>query len=214
MKYNIKVNKLNNDEWSTKAFVSLTINDSFKINDITVRESKDGSLFVAMPGYRTNKVDEYGNPVYRNYCYPITAEFRKELFDNILKAYEKDKEVTVNPKTKKLTYEVNMFACNGNTNIESMGRVKFDDCFVVDGLKVIDSEKGSFVAMPSKGRTGEDGNLEYTDICYPVTKEFREKLYTEVIKKNSELKNKGKDDFDKVAKEVDELSKDDDLPFR
>ena len=30
---------------------------------------------------------------------------------------------------------------------------------------------------------------EYTEVCYPVTKEFRERLYGEIIKKNSELKS-------------------------
>ena len=79
MKYDIKITKLNNDEWSTKAFVTLTFEDSLKITDITIREAKNSSLFVAMPGYKTSKTDEKGNLVYKNYCYPVTAEFRKEF---------------------------------------------------------------------------------------------------------------------------------------
>ena len=52
---------------------------------------------------------------------------------------------------------------------------------------------------------------EYTEVCYPVTKEFRERLYGEIIKKNSELKSWeiGGEGFEKVREFGDEK-----LPFR
>lgn len=214
MKYSIKVNKLNNAEWSTKAFVSLTINDSFKINDITIREAKNGNLFIAMPGYKTNQMDEQGNTVYKNYCYPTTAEFRQELFNKIMEAYKSEKEVVVNPDHKEVDYTINLFACNGSQKIESMARIKFADCFAIDGVKVVASDKGSFVAMPSKAKTGADGKTEYTDICYPVTKEFREQLYTKIIQKNSNIKAQGNVDYEKSTDDIDQFAHDEGLPFR
>ena len=81
-------------------------------------------------------------------------------------------------------------------------------------MKVIDSNNGVFVSMPSKTSTGADGKNEYTEICYPVTKEFREQLYTSIIKSNSDLKNKNSKEFEKVAHEAEEMSKDEQLPFR
>jgi len=45
MKYDIKVNKLKNDERSTKAFVSITINDCFKVNGISVRMTIENKNF-------------------------------------------------------------------------------------------------------------------------------------------------------------------------
>ena len=49
MNYSIKVNKLENKDWSTKAFVSIVFEESLKVTDITVKKAKNGELFVAMP---------------------------------------------------------------------------------------------------------------------------------------------------------------------
>ena len=69
MNYSIKVNKLENKDWNTKAFVSIVFEESLKVTDITVKEAKNGEMFVAMPGYKTNKTDEQGNAIYKNYFY-------------------------------------------------------------------------------------------------------------------------------------------------
>ena len=212
MNYSIKVNKLENKDWSTKAFVSIVFEESLKVTDITVKEAKNGELFVAMPGYKTNKTDEQGNAVYKNYFYPTTAEFRKELYDNIIKAYKSNaKEVNITSGKDKVGVSVAMYPCNFNDKIESIGKIYIDKCFVVDGVRVIASEKGSFVAMPTRATESKDGKREYTEMCYLVTKEFREQLYGEIIKKNSELKSREIDGeaFEKMREFGDEK-----LPFR
>lgn len=48
MNYSIKVNKLEKENWSTKAFVSVVFEESLKVTDITIRETKKGEIFVAM----------------------------------------------------------------------------------------------------------------------------------------------------------------------
>lgn len=194
MNYSIKVNKLEKKNWSTKAFVSVVFEESFKVTDITIRETKNGEVFVAMPGYKTSKKDEQGNPIYKNYFYPTTAEFRKELYDNIIKAYESNaKEVNVTSGKDKVSVSVAMYPCNFNEKIESIGKIYIDKCFVIDGVRVIESEKGSFVAMPTKTTEGKEGKTEYSEVCYPVTKEFREQLYGEIIKKSNEVKEQKKE---------------------
>lgn len=40
MKYDINVNKLNNEQWNTKAFVSIVFEESLKVTDITIKEAK------------------------------------------------------------------------------------------------------------------------------------------------------------------------------
>lgn len=40
MNYSIKVNKLENKDWSTKAFVSIVFEESLKVTDITVKKAK------------------------------------------------------------------------------------------------------------------------------------------------------------------------------
>ena len=49
-----------------------------------------------------------------------------------------------------------------------------------------------FVAMPSykTKQKDENGKDIYQDICYPVTKEFREKLYSEIERAYAEAKEK------------------------
>lgn len=212
MKYDIKVKKLNNEEWITKAFISIVFEESFKVTDITIKEAKNGTLFVAMPGYKKSKKDEQGNPVYKNYFYPTTAEFRKELYDNIIKAYESNaKELNITSGKDKVSVSVAMYPCNFNEKIESIGKIYIDKCFVIDGVRVIESEKGSFVAMPTKTTEGKDGKTEYSEVCYPVTKKFREQLYGEIMKKSNEVKEQKKEigEFEPIRDFGDEK-----LPFR
>ena len=48
--------------------------------------------FVSMPSYKTKEVDENNKPVYRDVCYPVTKEFREQLYGSILETYRLDME--------------------------------------------------------------------------------------------------------------------------
>ncbi|MDE6313832.1 MAG: septation regulator SpoVG [Lachnospiraceae bacterium] len=50
--------------------------------------------------------------------------------------------------------------------------ITIDDEFVVHDIKVIDGEKGLFIAMPSRKAT--DG--EYRDIAHPINSETRDRI--------------------------------------
>ena len=50
--------------------------------------------------------------------------------------------------------------------------ITIDDEFVVHDIKVIEGEKGLFIAMPS--RKAMDG--EYRDIAHPINSETRERI--------------------------------------
>ena len=62
-------------------------------------------------------------------------------------------------------------------NIKAYASVNLNGCFAVRNVKVLESSKGLFVSMPSY----RAGNGEYKDICFPVTKEFREQLNSAVL---------------------------------
>ena len=65
----------------------------FFFNGILHELHKDkGELFVSMPRYRSNERDESNGVIYKDVCNPITAEFREELYTNILDAYARIKE--------------------------------------------------------------------------------------------------------------------------
>ena len=54
--------------------------------------------------------------------------------------------------------------------------VNLNGCFAVRGVKVVDGSNGPFASMPSyKGRDG------YRDVCFPCTKEFRQRFQDTVL---------------------------------
>lgn len=67
--------------------------------------------------------------------------------------------------------------------LKAYADVTFEGCFVIHGLKVIDGQKGMFVAMPS--RKMPDG--EYKDIAHPITPELRKEITDSVIAKYNEV---------------------------
>ena len=67
--------------------------------------------------------------------------------------------------------------------------ITLDDEFVVHDIKVIEGEKGLFIAMPSKKAT--DG--EYRDIAHPINSSTREMLQKTIL-----------DSYEKALEEPDE----------
>lgn len=68
-----------------------------------------------------------------------------------------------------------------------------DNEFVVHDIKVIEGEKGLFIAMPS--RKSADG--EYRDIAHPINSDTRDKIQSVILEKyESTLLNGDVDDFD------------------
>ena len=60
--------------------------------------------------------------------------------------------------------------------------VTFDEIFVVHDIKVIEGEKGLFIAMPSR----RSGDGESRDIAHPINSEMRYKLQKEILEKYEE----------------------------
>ena len=57
--------------------------------------------------------------------------------------------------------------------------ITLDNEFVVHDIKVIEGEKGLFIAMPS--RKAADG--EYRDIAHPINSETRERIQNIILQK-------------------------------
>lgn len=72
--------------------------------------------------------------------------------------------------------------------VEKEGKMKavvsitIDEEFVVHDIKVIEGEKGLFIAMPS--RKAADG--EYRDIAHPINSETREQIQKLILEKYQE----------------------------
>ena len=63
------------------------------------------------------------------------------------------------------------------SKMKAVVSVTFEDCFVVHDIKVIEGEKGLFIAMPSKKTP--DG--EYRDIAHPINGEMRKLLMDAIL---------------------------------
>lgn len=61
--------------------------------------------------------------------------------------------------------------------------ITIDDAFVVHDIKIIEGEKGLFIAMPS--RKTSDG--EYRDIAHPINSGTREKIQKMILDKYGEV---------------------------
>ena len=73
-----------------------------------------------------------------------------------------------------------------NSRMKGIASVLLDDCFAIHDIRIIESDNGLFVAMPSrKTATGE-----YRDIAHPITPECREIFTTAILEAyNKETKN-------------------------
>ena len=186
MRYEVNVNAIRNPEGSLRGFASVVFEDCLKVSNIAIVENKDGELFVSMPRYASS-TEETG---YKDICNPITKEFRDELYATILdtfaehlergtkktfvggkEAHDLDFKVSVTPFEKE------------DSNIRGLARIFIEDSFVIGNVSLLEGKNGLFVAMPSykTKQTDENGKSVYQDVCYPITKEFREKLFGELI---------------------------------
>ena len=66
--------------------------------------------------------------------------------------------------------------------MKSVVSITIDEEFVVPDIKVIEGEKGLFIAMPSRKAT--DG--EYRDIAHPINSSTRERIQTIILEKYQE----------------------------
>lgn len=195
MKYSIKVNEVkskngNNQESSLRGFATVVFGDSFKITNIAILENREkNQLFVSMPRYKSNELDGNGGTIYKDVCNPITAEFREELYCNILEAFEQVQNQEEQKKSVEEIIEAPQFSVTvtpyekEGSNIRGLARIYFEDSFIVNNVNILQGKEKVFVAMPSykTKQMDENGKAVYQDVCYPVTKEFREKLYDEII---------------------------------
>lgn len=61
--------------------------------------------------------------------------------------------------------------------------ITIDDEFVVHDIKIIEGEKGLFIAMPS--RKAADG--EYRDIAHPINSQTRDSMQRMILEKYQEI---------------------------
>ncbi|MCD8170729.1 MAG: SpoVG family protein [Clostridiales bacterium] len=172
-----------------RGFATAVFGDSFKVTNIAILEKKaDQSLFISMPRYRSAGNEESGVE-YKNICNPITKAFRDMLYGAIMAAFQAKnfEEITFNDPEHtegKLDFNVQVtpFQREGS-NIRGLARVYLGQEFVINHIAILQGKNGEFIAMPNykTKRLLEDNHPVYQDICYPITKEFMDKLHEKIF---------------------------------
>ena len=179
-------------ENGTKALASVAVNDEFIVSGISVRESREGNLYVQMPQQK-NGVDEQGKDKYEDRVFPVSPEARKALDNAVLGAYENLNEkglnnsyVNIEPPEKsasKLTVSLKKFD-NEKSAVKAKGQITVDNCLVIKGVSVSQhtnsqtNEKFDKVNLP---QFKQNSKGEYPPVVKPITADFRKKLDNAVL---------------------------------
>lgn len=206
MFYNIKISEVKNNDSKARAYATVVFGKSLAVKNIAIVEKKDGEgVFVSMPSLKSKDIDELGNPIYKEICNPITADFQKEFTGAILQAYELKKEgkldkdgLVIGKESSDLNFRVSVTPYEKNgSNLRGLASIYLEDSFVISSITLINGKNGVFVSMPAyKASTPSmDGENTYHDIAYPITKEFRSEISKAILdeyhsKKNKQLEEK------------------------
>jgi len=63
------------------------------------------------------------------------------------------------------------------SRMKGIASILLDDCFAIHDIRIIEGDKGLFIAMPSR-QTATGG---YRDIAHPITQEVRSMFETEIL---------------------------------
>ncbi len=73
--------------------------------------------------------------------------------------------------------------------VQAIASVTFDEEFVVHNLRIVEGDKGLFVAMPSRKLP----NGEYRDVAHPINTETRERIQNAVLEEYKQVKEGAKE---------------------
>lgn len=68
------------------------------------------------------------------------------------------------------------------SRMKGIASVLLDECFAVHDIRIIEGDKGLFIAMPSK----KTNSGEYRDVAHPINQETRKMFQDEVLKAYNE----------------------------
>lgn len=120
MDISVRYMNLTNDEHNiTKGIATISIDECFNIEGVTVKRSKEDKLYVQLP-QRSYYDKETQEKKYKDACYPTNKEVREQISEVVLDAYyekledreiakqENQKKTKKSAKTKSKTKEENL----------------------------------------------------------------------------------------------------------
>lgn len=104
-------------------------------------------------------------------------------------ATKKTNAQTTKPEAQKQEAKRNPYAIKARidrlvdmegSSLKAVASVNIGSAFAVHGIRIMDSQKGLFVSMPST-KYEKDGQTKYSDICHPISAESRTELNNAVL---------------------------------
>ena len=86
-------------------------------------------------------------------------------------------ELTVEGGADMQITDVRLRKVNSENRMKAVASITFDNEFVVHEIKVIESQNGLFIAMPSR----KTPNGEFKDIAHPINADTREKIQKAIL---------------------------------
>lgn len=83
--------------------------------------------------------------------------------------------------------DVRVRMVNKESKMRAVVSITIDEVFVIHDIKVIEGDKGMFIAMPSR----KAGEGEYKDIAHPINSETRSEIQDIILKKYYEVLESG-----------------------
>ena len=89
-----------------------------------------------------------------------------------------------NNQKKKLPYikvRIDKLVDIDNCNTKAFASVTVGGAVAIHGIRVMNSRKGLFVAMPASNYVDENGETKFSEIAHPISKESRDMLNCKVM---------------------------------
>ncbi len=81
----------------------------------------------------------------------------------------------------KISANINRLVDKPDSSVKAFASVTMDGMFAVHGLRVMETEKGRFVNMPSTSYKDSNGETKYNDTFHAITKAARNALNQAVL---------------------------------
>ena len=97
-----------------------------------------------------------------------------------------------NPK-KKLQYikvRIDKLVDVEDCNTKAFASVTVSGAVAIHGIRVMNSRKGLFVAMPASNYVDENGETKFSESAHPISKESRDMLNSKVMEAYDQALNK------------------------
>ncbi len=106
----------------------------------------------------------------------------KKTTSNTQKSKQKEEiKEPIAKTTPKITAQIDKLVDYEGGKVRAFASATIGDSFAVHGIRVMDSDNGLYVAMPSRSFQ-KDGKTEYSDVFHPISSDARNELNDEVLK--------------------------------